>query len=78
MLEVWKRLLAMNKKMILVSDMYLPKECIVKILENAGYRGMEKVYLSNEYQKSKADGRLFGEIGHALAVMVVFVFHITP
>lgn len=62
MLEVWKRLLAMNKKMILVSDMYLPKECIVKILENAGYRGMEKVYLSNEYQKSKADGRLFGEI----------------
>ncbi|MDE6608082.1 MAG: hypothetical protein K2K54_10060 [Lachnospiraceae bacterium] len=62
MLEVWKRLQCMKKKMIVVSDMYLPKDCIVKILENAGYTGIEKVYLSNEYHKSKADGSLYEEV----------------
>lgn len=62
MLEVWKRLLTMDKKIILVSDMYLPEECIVRILENAGYTGMQKIYVSNEYHKSKADGSLYKEV----------------
>lgn len=62
MLEVWRRLQYMNKKMIVVTDMYLPKDCIVKILENAGYTGIAKVYVSNEYRKSKADGSLYEEV----------------
>ncbi len=62
MLEVWRRLQSMNKKMIVVSDMYLPKDCIVKILENAGYTGIEKIYVSSEYHKSKADGSLYQEV----------------
>ncbi|MDE7258964.1 MAG: HAD hydrolase-like protein, partial [Lachnospiraceae bacterium] len=62
MLEVWKRLQSMNKRMIVVSDMYLPKECIEKILESAGYTGIEKIYVSNEYHKSKADGSLYCEV----------------
>lgn len=62
MLKVWKRLQSLNKKMIVVSDMYLPKECIGKILESAGYTGIEKVYVSNEYHKSKADGSLYREV----------------
>lgn len=62
MLRVWKQLQSMNKKMIVVSDMYLPKDCIAKILENAGYTGIEKVYVSNEYHKSKADGSLYREV----------------
>lgn len=62
MLEVWKRLLTMGKKMIIVSDMYLPGKCIAKILENAGYTGIQKVYVSNTYRKSKADGSLYREI----------------
>ncbi|MDE6738369.1 MAG: hypothetical protein K2K07_04690 [Lachnospiraceae bacterium] len=62
MLEVWKRLQSMNKKMIVVSDMYLPKDCIVKILEGARYTGIEKIYVSNEYHKSKADGSLYREV----------------
>ncbi|MDE7131277.1 MAG: HAD hydrolase-like protein [Lachnospiraceae bacterium] len=62
MLEVWKRLQSMNKKMIVVSDMYLSKDCIVEILENAGYTGIEKIYVSNEYHKNKADGSLYREV----------------
>lgn len=62
MLNVWKRLQSLNKKMIVVSDMYLPEECIGKILESAGYTGIEKIYVSNEYHKSKSDGSLYREV----------------
>jgi len=62
MLEVWKRLQSMNKKILVVSDMYLPEDFIATLLENAGYTGIQKIYLSNEYQKSKADGSLYFEV----------------
>lgn len=59
MLEVWKRLREMDKKIIVVSDMYLPEDCIVDILETSGYTGAEKVYISNVYHKNKAGGKLY-------------------
>lgn len=59
MLSVWKKLQEMNKKIIIVSDMYLPKECIEQILVNAGFSGAKKIYVSNEFHKSKADGTLY-------------------
>lgn len=62
MLEVWKRLLQMGKKLLVVSDMYLPQDCILSILENAGYEGAEKLYLSHVYGKSKAEGSLYEEV----------------
>ena len=62
MLEVWKHLQSMNKKVIIVSDMYLPEECIANILENAGFTGIEKIYVSNTYHKSKAEGSLYHEV----------------
>ena len=61
MLEVWERLAAAGKKRIIVSDMYLPKEVITGILERAGFVGADKVYISSEYHKNKAGGRLFRE-----------------
>lgn len=48
--------------MIIVSDMYLPKSCIGEILSHAGYTGAERIYLSNEYGESKADGRLYRKV----------------
>lgn len=62
MLELYKRLTELNKKIIIVSDMYLSKDCIVSILENAGYKGAHKVYISNEYHKNKYEGKLYEEV----------------
>lgn len=59
MKEVWKELRKLGKRIILVSDMYLPANCIAEILENEGFTGAEKVYVSNEYSKNKASGSLF-------------------
>lgn len=62
MLEVWNRLFALGKKLIIVSDMYLPKDTIENILLKAGFVGYEKLYLSNEYAKNKAGGRIYREV----------------
>ena len=62
MLLVWKKLQQMNKQIIVVSDMYLPKECIERILVNAGFTGAKHIYVSNEYHKSKADGSLYKQV----------------
>lgn len=62
MLALWKKLKEMDKKLIIVSDMYLPVTCIVSILENAGFTGAHKIYISNEYRKSKADGKLYRQV----------------
>ena len=51
-----------NKKTIITSDMYLPKEVIEKILKKNGIYGYEKLYLSSELKKTKASGSLFNYI----------------
>lgn len=50
-----------NKTVVCISDMYLPSEEIRKILENAGYQNIKKIYVSNEYKKTKRKGDLFDE-----------------
>lgn len=62
MLQVWKRLQELEKRVIIVSDMYLPRACIEKILQNAGYTGAERIYISNEYGENKAGGDLFHRV----------------
>ena len=62
MLALWQKLKEMNKKLIIISDMYLPASCIASILENAGFTGANKIYISNEYRKSKADGKLYRQV----------------
>ena len=62
MLEVWKRLKALGKKIIIVSDMYLSREHIEELLIKNGYEGFSKVYVSCEYGISKADGKLYKKV----------------
>lgn len=48
-----------STKIIVTSDMYLPRETILKILNNAGYDSFYKLYLSCELDKKKRNGTLF-------------------
>lgn len=50
-----------EKTIVCISDMYLPSEEIRKILKNAGYQNVKKIYVSNEYKKTKRKGNLFDE-----------------
>lgn len=59
MLEVWKELIKRNKRIIVVSDMYLPASVLERMLQKNGFTGYEKLYVSCEYEKNKASGTLF-------------------
>jgi len=53
MLDIYNYSLKSNKKIILVSDMYLPKAIIVRMLEKCGFKNWHDIYLSNEYNLRK-------------------------
>lgn len=48
-----------GKRIIITSDMYLPKVFVERMLEKNGYLGYEKLYLSSEILLTKATGNLF-------------------
>lgn len=48
----------MKKRIICVSDMYLPKEVIEKMLQKCGYE-IEKIYISSDYLMTKVSGKLY-------------------
>ena len=62
MLQVWNALIEQKKDVVIVSDMYLPKEVIEEILLQNGFIGAKQVFISNEYKKNKAKGALFEEV----------------
>ena len=72
MVEVWKELLRRNKRMIVVSDMYLPKAVLEQILQKNGFRGYEKLYVSCEYEKNKASGSLFEVVKRDFSIILLF------
>lgn len=55
---VYDALRAMNKSIVFMTDMYLPRDTIEAILAQAAYHGYEKIYLSHEHKKRKGDGSL--------------------
>lgn len=59
--EVISILKKKNKKMIVVSDMYLSQEQVQGILKSTSY-DFEDFFISSEYKKSKKNGNLFDEI----------------
>ena len=57
--ELYSLAKCMNKKVILTSDIYLPKELIIKILDNTGYDSFDELYISSELLKTKSEGTLY-------------------
>ena len=62
MMRVFKALKERNKRIIAVSDMYLPGKQIQMLLENCGYSGIEKVYVSCDYYANKRETLLFAQV----------------
>lgn len=74
--ELYTLALAMGKKVIFTSDMYLSRETINKILEKNGYIDNEKLYLSSEIKLSKSKGDLFKYVLSDLKIESVQMLHI--
>lgn len=65
-----------NKKVYLISDMYLSSEVLKEILEKNGYSEYEKLYVSCEYNRTKANGELYKYIIQELGVHTSKLIHI--
>lgn len=59
MKQIFDFAVSIGKKVILVSDMYLPKQVIMEILDKNGYIGFQQLFLSSEYGKMKSSGHLY-------------------
>lgn len=59
MLNAFKALKQSGKKIIAISDMYLPKNVIEEILNKNGFSGFDKIFVSNEFKQGKSNGKLF-------------------
>lgn len=64
MKQVYQMLLTQQKKIILVSDMYIHADDIQKILNKNGYTEYEKLYVSCDYRSSKHSKGLFKHVLH--------------
>lgn len=58
-IDYYKFARSLNKKIYIVTDMYLPHEVISNILNKWGINGYCKIYVSGEYHLTKSSGKLF-------------------
>lgn len=58
-LKIFDTLIKAGKKVILISDMYLTKSIIEKMLEKCGYSGYEELWVSCECGKRKDRGNMW-------------------
>lgn len=65
MLQVFRQLQKYGKKIVITSDMCLSKAFLSELLQKNGYEGYEELYVSCEYEKSKAEGSLYEVVKRA-------------
>ena len=74
--KIYDYALSLGKKIIITSDMYLPKKTIEKILIKNNYTNYYKLYLSSELNLTKASGNLYKYIIYDLNVAPSSIMHI--
>ena len=57
--EVFTKCIDSQKRIFVISDMYLPKDVITGMLDKCGYRGYERLYVSSDIRLQKANGSLY-------------------
>ena len=59
MKQIFDELVKLGKRIIIVSDMYLPSDVLIEMLKKAGYKDFDKLYVSCEYGINKYEGKLY-------------------
>ena len=76
MKEIYDYAINTKKTVIMISDMYLPKDFLARILQKNGIRHYHKLYVSSEYKHLKYSGKLFQDMLDDLNVAPENVLHI--
>lgn len=62
MYEIYKFCLEENKKIYIISDMYINKNFLRNLMINLGYKSFKNIYVSSEVGKTKATGNIYDYI----------------
>ncbi|MBQ5447921.1 MAG: hypothetical protein IIT52_03515, partial [Candidatus Methanomethylophilus sp.] len=65
---LYDKVLGQGKRIILISDMYLPESVLAEMLSVCGYGGYERLFLSNVADRNKASGDIYDHIVSDLGV----------
>lgn len=65
-----------NKKVVLVSDMYLSKKVIESLLKKNKITGYQRIFISNEVAKTKIEGSLYDYVCKELGIGTENILHI--
>ncbi len=76
MQEIFKYAQSKDKRIIIISDMYLSKSTLIDLLKKNGYENFEKIYVSSEIKKTKATGNLYKYVCNDLNIMPKEILHI--
>ena len=74
--ELYEVAVLSGKEVILISDMYLSKPALEKILKKCGYMGYNYIFVSSEERKLKNTGLLYETAMEKLNVTSEFILHI--
>lgn len=74
--ELYTLAKSQGKKVICTSDMYLPEETILQILNKNGYEEIEKLYLSSSIKKTKYTSNLYKYVLDDLEITPSKMIHI--
>lgn len=66
----------LDKKIIITSDMYLPKYFLIEMLTANGFSGFDDIFISGELNKTKGSGTLFKHILDKYDIKPHKIFHI--
>ena len=74
--ELYKVALQAGKRVIFISDMYLDRDIIKKILKECGYDKYDDIYVSSEYGQVKSTGKLYKIVMEKLDIENHMLIHI--
>lgn len=74
--EIYNYCINENKKIIVISDMYLSTENIMSILIQCGYKNINNIFISSEYRARKSTGKLYKIVQNELGVKNKDIIHI--
>jgi len=74
-MHLWSLAKASGKKIILISDMYLPKTVIERMLNKCGYSGYGEIFVSSDLSSTKRTGELYDHVLTELRINGHNVFH---
>lgn len=74
--KIYDEAVRQGKVIIAVSDMYLPQDFLEAVLKEKGYTGISRVFVSNQENCCKGDGRLFQRVLKSLGIKPEDMVHI--